>query len=125
MKALKLRFLIKAAPSDVYAALTKPEILEIWTGLTAEMSEIPNTEFSWFDGAICGINRSFEPNRKIVQDWYFGEEHLSGVIINIFTDKRGTSLEIIQENIPDDDFENIADGWKEEIVDGLKELLEE
>jgi uncharacterized protein YndB with AHSA1/START domain len=125
LKTFKSRFLIKAQPADVYAALTKPEILEIWTGLPAQMSETPNSEFSWFDGSICGINRSFEPGRKIIQDWYFGDDHLSKVVINVFTDKRGTNLEITQENIPDDDFENIAEGWKEEIADGLRELLEE
>jgi activator of HSP90 ATPase len=125
MKSFKAHFIIKAGPQDVYAALTNQNILEIWTGEPSVMEEEPGKEFSWFDGAICGVNVAFEPGKKIEQDWFFGEDTLSRVTIKFHPDKKGTSLEIRQENIPDDDYENIAEGWEFEIVESLRDLLEE
>lgn len=123
-KNLRIKAQISAQPSDVYAALTNPQMLEIWTGEPAVMSTEPNSEFSWWDGDICGFNRSFEQDRKIVQDWLFDEE-LSQVTIVLTADKKGTYLLVEQENIPDEVYENIAEGWKETIIASLKELLEE
>jgi uncharacterized protein YndB with AHSA1/START domain len=125
MKTFKKHFIIKALPQDVYAALTSKTILEIWTGEPAEMDEEPGKEFSWFDGAICGVNVEFESGKKIVQHWYFGDEHISLVTIKLHDDKKGTDLEIRQDDIPDEDYENISEGWEFEIVENLRELLEE
>jgi uncharacterized protein YndB with AHSA1/START domain len=125
MKTFKLRETIKALPADVYAALTNKHILEIWTGENAEMVAEPNTEFSWFDGDICGKNIEFEPNKRIVQLWYFGENEQSTVTINIFPDKKGTQIEVLLSDIPEEAVENLTEGWKETIFASLKDLLEE
>lgn len=123
-KSLRIKAQIHALPSDVYAALTNEQMIEIWTGEPALMRLEPNTEFSWWDGDICGFNRSFEPDRKIVQDWQFDEE-FSRVTIVLSPDKKGTYMLIEQENIPDEVYDNIAEGWKDTIIESLKDLLEE
>jgi activator of HSP90 ATPase len=125
MKDLKLWANLKASPADVYAAFTNKRIIEIWTGDNAEMSVEPGSEFSWFDGDICGKNVEFETNKKIVQQWYFGDFEPSLVTIIIHDKQKSTELEIKQLGIPDDDYENISDGWKNFIIPSLKELLEE
>lgn len=127
MKNYKKQFLIKAQPQDVYAALTNPEIIAIWTGEEAVMDTTPDTEFSWWDGDICGKNLEFEADKKIVQQWYFeqDDEPVSIVTLKMHPDKQGTSLEINQTNIPDEAFDNIAEGWKEAVVTSLRDLLEE
>lgn len=38
------------------------------------MEETPGTEFSMWDESICGMNLEFEKDKKIVQEWYFGED---------------------------------------------------
>jgi len=127
MKDYKKQFIIKAQPQDVYAALTNPEIIAIWTGEEAVMEATPDTEFSWWDGDICGKNLEFETDKKIVQQWYFGEdeEPTSIVTLKMHPDKQGTNLEINHANIPDEAYDNIIEGWKEAIVAPLRDLLEE
>jgi activator of HSP90 ATPase len=127
MPDYKKQFIIKAQPKDIYAALTNPEIIAIWTGEEAVMAATPNTEFSWWDGDICGKNIEFEADKKIVQQWYFDEdqEPASIVTLKMHPDKQGTSLEINHTNIPDEAYDNIIEGWKEAIVAPLRDLLEE
>ena len=113
MKNYKKYFKLAAMPSDVYNALTNKAMIEIWTGEDAEMSTQPGTEFSLWDGSICGLNLEFEQDKKIVQEWYFGEEDedkKSIVTIKLHPDKKGTIMEVVQTNIPDDAYENISEG---------------
>ncbi len=122
MKNYKSYFIVSAEPSDVYAALTNPLTIQIWTGEPAEMSTEPDSEFSLWDGSITGKNLEFEIDKKIVQQWYFGdqEEH-SIVTIKLHPHKQGTSAEVIHTNIPDEAYEDITEGWQQnyfgEIVD--------
>jgi activator of HSP90 ATPase len=128
MKNYKKQHIIKALPQDVYAALTNPSIIAIWTGEEAVMETVPDTEFSWWDGDICGKNLEFEADKKIVQQWYFGEDDdasASIVTLKMHPDKKGTSLEISHTNIPDEAFNNIAEGWEEAVIVPLRDLLEE
>jgi len=124
MKSLKKYYTLKAEPADVYNALTNKSLLEIWTGEAAEMEPIPDTEFALWEGSISGLNLEFEKNRKIVQQWYFeGQEEDSIVTIILHPDKKGTNVELIHTNIPDDAFQNILEGWDEDYFGALRELF--
>jgi len=124
MKSLKKYYTLKADPGDVYNALTNKSLIEIWTGEAAEMEPIPDTEFALWEGSISGLNLEFEKNRKIVQQWYFeGQEEDSIVTIILHPDKKGTSVELIHTNIPDDAFQNILEGWDEDYFGALRELF--
>jgi activator of HSP90 ATPase len=125
MKEFKKYFPISAAPKDVYNALTNKFMIEIWTGETAEMEEVAGTEFSMWDGSICGKNIEFVKDQKIVQEWYFGEEEASVVTIKLHPHKDGTSMEVFQTNIPDEAYDNIAEGWGEDYYNALNQLFEE
>lgn len=124
MKNLKKYYTLKADPCDVYNALTNKRMLEIWTGEEVVMETEPNTEFSLWGGAITGVNLEFEKDKKIVQQWFFGEdEEKSIVTFKIHPHKKGTSVELLHTNIPDEAFENIADGWDEDYFGALGELF--
>lgn len=123
MKNLKRYYTLKADPKDVYNALINQKMIEIWTGEKAEMSEVQGSEFSLWDGSIVGINVEFEKDRKIVQEWYFGEKEKSIVSIMIHPDKKGSSVELRHTNIPEDAFENISEGWDEDYFGALRELF--
>ena len=85
----------------------------------------PGTEFSLWDGAISGKNLEFEENKKIVQQWYFGEnEEPSIVTIKLHPHKQGTSAELRHTNIPDGDFEDIVDRWDQYYFGSLMEFYE-
>ncbi len=124
MKKLKRYYILAAEPKDIYNALTNKNMLEIWTGEDAEMEPIAGTVFSLWGGSISGMNLEFEENRKIVQQWFFGEqEEPSIVTILLHPDKKGTSVELHHTNIPDQDFDNISEGWDEDYFGALKELF--
>jgi len=124
MKNYKKYYLIPADPADVYNALTNKKMLEIWTGEEAVMEPLPDTEFSLWGGSITGLNLNFEENRKIVQQWYFGEQEAPSIVtIILHPDKKGTSVELKHINIPDEACENITEGWNEDYFASLRELF--
>ncbi|HEX8022128.1 SRPBCC domain-containing protein [Mucilaginibacter sp.] len=125
MKDYKKYYSIPATPEEIYMALTNPVTIELWTGEVAEMSTEPGTEFSMWDGSIVGKNIEFEPNKKVVQQWYFeGQSDNSIVTIKLHADKHGTSAELRHTNIPDDDYNDIVDGWNDSYFGGLIDFFE-
>lgn len=114
MKDYKAYFIIPTDRELVYKALTTEITIALWTGEEATMSATPGSEFSLWSGAIVGRNLSFEENKKIEQEWYFGEdsEQPSIVTIKLHEHKQGTSMEVRQSNIPDDAYDDIVDGWQ-------------
>lgn len=125
MKDFKKYYIIPAAPEEVYAALTHPASIHAWTGEDAVMSTEPGSEFSLWEGSIVGKNMEFEEGKKIVQEWYFGEqEERSIVTIKLHPHAKGTSAELRHTNIPDADFNDIVTGWDEAYFGALIEFYE-
>ncbi|HPE76127.1 MAG TPA: SRPBCC domain-containing protein [Draconibacterium sp.] len=123
MKNIKRYYVLNAEPKDVYNALTNKTMLEIWTGEEAEMEPVEGTVFSLWGGSITGVNIEFEVNKRIVQKWFFDDEENSIVTMKLHPHKKGTSLELIHTNIPEEAFENISDGWDEDYFGALNELF--
>lgn len=124
MKDYKKYYLLPADPADVYNAITNKKMLEIWTGEEAIMEPTPDTEFSLWGGSITGLNLNFEENRKVVQQWYFGDQDEPSIVtIILHPDKKGTSVELKHINIPDEAYENITEGWNEDYFSALRELF--
>lgn len=123
--ALKFYVNVFGTPEEVYRALTIPLSIQLWTGEAAEMSTEPGTEFSLYNGNICGKNLEFEENKKIVQEWYFGDqEEPSIVTYKMHVDKKGTSLEVRQTNVPDEVAEEFRHGWEYGLLPDLQEFFE-
>ena len=126
MKSFKKYILLPAPPEEVYLALTKAQSIQLWTGAEVEFQEIPETEFSLWDGDIVGKNISFEYGKKIVQQWYFGEDNKPSIVtVKLHEDKKGTSLEFTQTTIPAEDFDDFTEGIKEHYLGGLADFFEE
>lgn len=114
MKNFKKYYVLNASPDEVYAALTNPLSIKLWTNDEAIMSTKPGSEFLLFGGSITGKNLEFEENKKIVQQWYFDDESENSIVtIKLHPHKKGTSVEVIHTNIPDNAYENIVEGWDE------------
>ncbi len=127
MKDYKKYFILPATPEEVYLALTNPLTIKLWTGEEATMSTEPGSEFSLFDGSIEGCNLEFEENKKIVQEWYFGDEEEvpSIVTIKLHPHAQGTSVELRHNNIPDEAYEDMVEGWNDVYFEALNEFFEE
>lgn len=126
MKDYKKYFHIPAPPEEVYLALTTEATIRLWTGDQVEMTAEPGTEFSLWDGSIVGRNLEFEPGRKIVQQWYFGDQAEESIVtIKLHDDKGHTSAELRHTNIPDEDYDDIVEGWNYAYFGSLREFYEE
>ncbi|MDD4225290.1 MAG: SRPBCC domain-containing protein [Mariniphaga sp.] len=124
MQNLKRYFIIPTGPKEVYNALTNKKMLEIWTGEDAVMEPVAGTPFSLWGGSISGVNLEFEENRKIVQQWFFGEQDEPSIVtIILHPDKKGTSVELRHINIPEEAYQNISEGWEEDYFKPLRELF--
>jgi uncharacterized protein YndB with AHSA1/START domain len=125
MKDFKKYYIIAAEPEEVYLALTRPLSIELWTGEPAEMSTEPGSEFSIFGASITGRNLEFEPDKKLVQEWYFEAEPEtpSIVTIKLHPHEAGTSVEVRHTGIPDADYEDVARGWNETYMAGLADFF--
>ena len=126
MKDFKKYYILSATPEEVFAALTNPATIQLWSGDPAIMSTEPGSEFSLWEGNIEGKNLEFEKDKKIVQQWYFGDQEQESIVtIKLFPDRNKTSLELKHTNIPDEDYDNIVDGWNNVYLGSLIEFYEE
>ena len=125
MKDYKKYYLLSGKPEEVYNALTNPATIQLWSGEPAEMSTEPGSEFALWDESISGKNLEFVPGKKIVQEWYFGDQEEKSIVTIIIHDhKQGSSVELRQTNIPDEDFENIVEGWNVNYFGSLDEFFD-
>lgn len=126
MKDFKKYYIISAPPEDVYLALTNPATIHLWTGEEAEMSTIPDSEFSLWEGSITGKNLEFIEGKKIVQQWYFGDQKEDSIVsIILHQHPKGTSVELRHANIPDEAFNDIVEGWDESYFGALIDFYDE
>lgn len=126
MRDFKKYYTIATDPHTLYLGLTQPLTIQLWTGEPAEMSTEVGSEFSMWDGSIVGKNLEFEPDKKIVQQWYFGEQTEPSIVtIKLHASPEGTSVELRHTHIPDADYEDIVDGWNSAYFGALQEFYEE
>ncbi len=124
MKDFKKYYILHATPPEVYMAFTNPFTISLWTNEEALMSTIPGTEFSMLGGNISGKNMEFIENKKIVQQWYFGEQEPPSIVtLKFHDDREGTSVELNHTNIPDEAYDEIVEGWNEIIFGNLSEYF--
>ena len=126
MKDYKQYFIIPALPEEIYLALTNPATIQLWTGEPAEMSTVPGSEFSLWEDSIVGKNLEFDINKKIVQQWYFGDQEIPSIVtIKLHPHKQGCSVELHHLNIPDEAFEEMVEGWNNNYFGSLKDFYKE
>ena len=120
MKTFKKTFKINAEPSDVFSAITNPFTIELWSGYPAKMNTEPESEFSLWEGDIAGKNLEFIQDKKIVQEWYFGDQPEKSIVtITISPDRENSVVTVEQSNIPDEEFNEIAEGWREYYIGAI------
>jgi len=121
MKNFKKTFHINAEPSDIYAALTNPYTIELWSGYPAQMVAEPGEEFSMWEGDITGKIIELITDKKVVQEWYFGEAGVESIVTINISPLGGAAVIVVEHtNIPDDDFENIVEGWVEYYMGAIR-----
>ncbi len=126
MKDFKKYYTIPTEPELLYQALTTAHTIRLWSGEEAVMTPEVGTEFSLWNGSICGVNLAFEPFKLIQQEWYFGEQEAPSIVtFKIHPHKKGTSVELLHTNIPDDAYDDMVEGWNEAYFGSLLDFYEE
>ena len=121
MRSFKKTFSINAEPSDIYAALTNPFTIELWSGYHSLMPSKAGEEFNMWDGDICGKIIDLVPDKKVVQEWYFGDREIDSVVtITIAGNGGNSAVTVVQTNIPCEDYQNIEEGWNEYYMGAIK-----
>ncbi|MBD9180367.1 MAG: ATPase [Odoribacter splanchnicus] len=119
------KLVIAADPEEVFAALTNPFQIEIWSGYPADMKAEVGYVFSLWEGDITGVNLEVVPNRRLVQEWFFGErDEQSLVEIKLKKENGKTVLDLKHTHIPAEVYEEITEGWREYYLGSMKEMLE-
>jgi activator of HSP90 ATPase len=79
-----------------------------------------------WEGSISGKNIEFIEGKKIIQQWYFGDQPEASIVtIKLHEHKQGTSVELIHSNIPDDDYDDIVEGWDAMYFGSLQDFYED
>jgi activator of HSP90 ATPase len=126
MKDFKKYYKIKAEAQDIFACLTNQFTIELWTGYPAKIEAKEDTEFELWGGDISGKNIRIEPNKLLVQQWYFDEQEAESIVtIKLHELNNAVSVELSHTNIPDEVYEEFANGWNEYYFGAIKEFLEE
>lgn len=116
---------ILADPEEVFAALTNPFQIELWSGYPADMKAEKGYVFSLWEGDITGVNLEVTPNRKLVQEWFFGEQEDPSIVeIVLKKHNNKTLLALSHTHIPEDVYEEITEGWREYYLGSMKNMLE-
>lgn len=125
MRSIRQTHQIKAEPEIVFAAITNPLTIELWSGFKAEFVAKANTEFSLWDGDIVGMNLKIVPGELIQQQWYFdGQEEKSIVTIKLSAEGANSKAELTHENIPEEAYEDMKEGWKKYYFGALKKYFQ-
>jgi activator of HSP90 ATPase len=126
MRKLKMLYYIHASKKEVWHALVNPTIIEAWGAGPAVMNEKTGTKFKLWGGDIFGENKEVIAEIKLVQEWFGGKwKEPSIVTFNLTEDNGLTTVELIHENIPDNEFESIKEGWDEYYMGPIKKYLEQ
>ena len=116
---------ITAEPEEVFAALTIPFQIELWSGYPADMKAEAGYMFSLWEGDITGVNLEVKPNESLVQEWFFGEQSEPS-IVRLDLKKEGvkTCVVLTHTHIPEEVFDEITEGWQEYYLGAIKGMLE-
>ena len=116
---------ITADPEEVFAALTNPFQIELWSGYPADMKAEEGYVFSLWEGDITGVNLEVVPGKLLVQEWFFGEQEKQSIVrIKIKKEGARTLVGLTHTHIPEDVYEEITGGWKEYYLEAIKGMLE-
>ena len=124
MKTIHQSYEVNATPEEVFNALVTPEIIEQWSGAPARMDDQPGTRFELWGGDIYGTNLEVVSGSRLVQEWYGGDwKEPSKATFNIKPNGRGSIVELIHENVPEEEYDNINEGWNKYYLGPLREIF--
>jgi len=118
---------LPATPDRIYEMYFDPKQHAAFSGAPVEIGESPGSAFRAFEGMLSGTILHVEPKRLIVQTWRSGnwpsDAIDSTLTLSFWPDKDGARIELVQANVPDEDFAGVCQGWEKHYWTPWREYL--
>lgn len=128
MRTIKQTYIFNAPKKEVWKALTDIKYIESWGAGPCKMDQNEGTNFSLWGGSIWGKNTKVVKAKLLIQDWFSDEDprwkRPTNVTFELFDEDGKTRLELLQENVPEKDYDNLNAGWKDYYLGPLKDFVE-
>jgi uncharacterized protein YndB with AHSA1/START domain len=108
---------LPAPPERLFEMYVDAKSHAAFTGHPVEIAPRAGTAFSAFGGILTGRIVHVEPKRLVVQTWRsanWPKDALDSVLTLTFVPEGsgGGRIELVQINVPDEDFAGVCHGWE-------------
>lgn len=107
---------LPAAPDKLFDMYLDPAEHEAFTGLPVTIEPHAGGAFHAFDGMLSGKILHIEPKILIVQTWRSANWPLTAMdsvlTLSFWPAQDGGHIEIVQVNVPEEDFSGVSQGWE-------------
>ncbi|KAJ2355014.1 Co-chaperone [Coemansia erecta] len=111
------------AAGDLYATLTDPQRVAVWTRAKPEIKPEVNAKFQLFGGHIEGEFTALEPGKRIEQTWRVATwpaGHFSKVTIELEQLSNSTRLSLKQTGVPLNEEDATKANWERYYWNSIK-----
>ena len=116
IKNIVLAASFAATPDNLFDTYLDARSHSAFTGAPAVVESRAGTPFSAFDGILSGTILHVEPKRLIVQTWrsknWPADALDSVLVLSFWPQQDGARIELVQVNVPDEDFAGVSQGWE-------------
>ena len=126
--SISMNVTIKAAPGEVFAALTNSKVILEWCGQKGNVEPKIGGKFEMFDGWVKGKVLAYEPGRSLAYTWHPAEwqkEWDASIVTYALTKtKSGTKISLKHSGFPNEqEMKSHHSGWDKHVFEPLKEFF--
>ena len=114
---IKQKVKFSVPPGKLYKFYTDPKLHSELIGGKTQVSTEAGSSFSAFGGSLKGKTLHAKKNQVFVQTWRstdWAKDTPDSVLILLFRPtEKGTELEMVHANVPDDDADGVKNGWND------------
>jgi activator of HSP90 ATPase len=107
---------LPASPDKLFDMYLDAEAHAAFTGLPVTIEAWAGGTFRAFDGMLSGTILHIEPKSLIVQTWRSANWPLTAMdsvlTLSFWSEKDGARIELVQVNVPEEDFAGVSQGWE-------------
>jgi activator of HSP90 ATPase len=107
---------LPASPDKLFDMYLDAEVHAAFTGLPVTLEPRAGGLFRAFDDMLSGTILHIEPKSLIVQTWRSANWPLTAMdsvlTLSFWSEKDGARIELVQVNVPEEDFAGVSQGWE-------------
>lgn len=107
---------LPATPDKLFDMYLDAETHTAFTGMSVTLERHAGGVFRAFDGMLSGKILHIEPKTLIVQTWRSANWPFTAMdsvlTLSFWAAEDGARIELVQVNVPDEDFAGVSQGWE-------------